>query len=93
LPDVDYEVEIPKKTVKLPKKPELSINMPKAGMNVQVPKKPDVKFTKPKVEMKVPSPPKVKMMSPPKVKMQVPKMKAPKLEQKIDLQQPEIEMP
>lgn len=67
--------------------------MPKAGMNVQVPKKPDVKFTKPKVEMKVPSPPKVKMMSPPKVKMQVPKMKAPKLEQKIDLQQPEIEMP
>jgi hypothetical protein len=43
--------------------------------------------------MKVPSPPKVKMMSPPKVKMQVPKMKAPKLEQKIDLQQPEIEMP
>jgi hypothetical protein len=34
LPDVEYEVEVPKKAVKLPKKPDLSINMPKAGMNV-----------------------------------------------------------
>jgi hypothetical protein len=50
--------------------------------------KPDVKINMPKKEIKVPSPPKVKMASPPKVKMQVPNMKAPKFEQKIDIEQP-----
>ena len=84
MPDVEHEIEIPKKAVRLPKKPEMSINMPKAAAKVQLPKKPDVSLSMPKKEIKMPSPP--------IVKMQVPVKKAPKFEPKLDFEQ-EIEIP
>jgi len=79
LPDVEHEIEIPKKAVRLPKKPEMSINMPKAAAKVQVPKKPDVSLSMPKKEMKMPSPP--------MVKMQAPVNKAPRYEPKLEFEQ------